>query len=84
MLIRCAYAGAGAAVDHATCAHELSVPASVGAYVRKRVRPTFNTSSQLHTPNTVLFKMVRPSRVTEQVDVDEIGQLSLVTPRMDE
>lgn len=34
--------------------------------------------------NTVLFKMVRPSRVTAQVDVDEISLLSQVTPRMDE
>ena len=34
--------------------------------------------------STVLFKMVRPSRVTEQVDVDEIGQLSLVTQPVDE
>ena len=34
--------------------------------------------------NTVVFKMVRPSRVTDQVDVDEIGQLSLVTPWVDE
>lgn len=28
--------------------------------------------------------MVRPSRVTAQVDVDEISLLSQVTPRMDE
>ncbi len=34
--------------------------------------------------NTVLFKMVRPSRVTALVDVDEIGHLSLVTPLVDE
>ena len=34
--------------------------------------------------DTVVFKMVRPSRVTDRVDVDEIGQLSLVTLRVDE
>ena len=50
-------------------------------------RPFFLSNipmAQSARPHTVLFKMVRPSRVTEQVDVDEIGQLSLVTQLVDE